>query len=382
MRTVGVAASVLIILWFLFEAFEAMVLTRRITRPFRFTVYYFRGSWWVWRRIARVLGTGKRRDNFLALFGPLSILALIIIWIAGLITGFALLHLSLGTKLNTPAGPDGLEDFGVYLYLSGVTFFTLGFGEVTAREPFGRLLTVIEAGVGFMFLAVSIGYLPVFYSLFTRREVVINLLDARAGSPPSAGQVLLRAGRAQHISALNSLLADGERWSAELLEGCLSYPVLAYYRSQHDNQSWLATLTTLLDTCALLITSVKDADSYQAQLTFAMARHAVVDLALVFHLPPRDPDPNRLPPAVHEQLRTALLAAGVTLRDGPAVEARLAELRATYEPFLTGLSGYFLFPLPSLFSEKQPPDNWQTSAWMRRTAGIGRLPGTEPDDHE
>jgi hypothetical protein len=382
MHILSILVGVLLIGICLLEAFESMVLTRRVTRPFRFAVFYYRTSWTIWREIALWLGTGKRRENFIALFGALSVLGLIVSWILGLIIGFALLHLGLGTPLNTQNPAEHEQNFATYVYLSGVTFFTLGYGEVTASETFGRFVTVFEAGLGFMFLAVSIGYLPVFYSVFSRREVSIAMLDARAGSPPSAGQALLRLAQAKHIGVLNTLLAEWERWSAELLESHLSYPLLAYYRSQHDNQSWLAALTVMLDTCALVITSVKDTDSYQAQLTFAMARHAVVDLALVFFVPPEAPDPERLSTADYHRLRDALTAAGLIMRDGPATEAKLEELRATYEPFVYGLSRHFVFRMPEFFPEKQPPDNWQTSAWMRRTAGIGRLPGTEPDDHE
>src|SRR5438128_3297382 len=188
-------------------------------------------------------------------------------------------------------------------------------------------------------MAVIIGYLPVLYQAFSRREVVIALLDARAGSPPSAGQLLLRLGRAgAGAEAAAPLLAEWERWSAELLESHLSFPVLSYYRSQHDNQSWLSAITTILDTCALLIVGVKDATPYQAQLTFAMARHAIVDLALVFRTPPLVPDPDRLPNDRLLQLRALLREAGLSLREGPAVDAKLAELRAMYEPFVNALA--------------------------------------------
>src|SRR5262249_55504278 len=155
---------------------------------------------------------------------------------------------SLATSLRT----EDDVDFNTYLYLSGVTFSTLGFGDVVAVSPLGRLLTVAEALLGFGFLACLIGYLPVFYQAFSRREVTISLLDARAGSPPSAASLLLRLAQAQNVPAVVPFLAEWERWAAELLESHLTYPVLSFYRSQHDNQSWLAALTAILDTCALL----------------------------------------------------------------------------------------------------------------------------------
>src|SRR5262249_34012551 len=157
--------------------------------------------------------------------------------------------------LNGPAGEQ--PGLATYLYLSGTTFFTLGYGDVTPVGPFGRVLAVAESGLGFGFMAVIIGYLPVLFQAFSRREVTISLLDARAGSPPSAAQFLLRLARTERVDAVEPFLAEWERWAAELLESQLSFPVLSYYRSQHDNQSWLAALTTVLDTCAFLIAGVK-----------------------------------------------------------------------------------------------------------------------------
>jgi len=370
--------SLLLIGLLLLDAFETIILPRRVARPFRFARLFYRSSWAVWRRLAGWLQTPKRRQMYLSLFGPSSLLVLLGTWNAGLIVGFALLHVALGTELK---GADPPVAFGTYVYLSGTTFFTLGYGDITPVGPVGRALAVVESGVGFSFLAVIIGYLPVLYQTFSRREIPISMLDARAGSPPSAAQVLLRLTHARTPSAVAPFLAEWERWSAELLESTISFPVLSYYRSQHDNQSWLAALTTILDTCALLISGVKGVEPYQSQLTFAMARHAAVDLAMVFSRPPIAPDPDRLPPERLQQLRDTMRDAGLELRDGLTVDAKLVELRGMYEPFVNALAAYFLFNLPEVFPEKQVVDNWQTSAWMRRAPGFSSLRRVDGDEH-
>jgi hypothetical protein len=380
MAILGVLAGVVLIFLVLLEGFEAMIWPRRVLRPYRVTRLFYRTSWMLWRALARWVPSGKRRETFLSVFGPFSMLSLFATWVFGLIIGFALLHWSLGTPLHKQQDEPQVG-FGTYLYLSGVTFFTLGYGEITAADRVGRALTVGEAGLGFGFLAVIIGYLPVLYQAFSRREVTISLLDARAGSPPSAAQVLLRVAQAHDIAVIDPFLAEWERWAAEVLESHLSFPVLSYYRSQHDNQSWLAAMTAVLDTCAILISGVKGACPYQAQLTFAMARHAVVDLAMVFHTPPVSPDPDRLPAERLQQIRELLSAAGFAPREGPAFETKLAELRAMYEPFVNALGQFLLFNLPPVLSEKATVDNWQTSAWTRRVAGIGNLPLLEGDEH-
>src|SRR5207248_7814739 len=126
--------------------------------------------------------------------------------------------------LSLPATAD--DSFATYLYFSGTTFFTLGYGDVVPTGTWGRLLSVVEAGIGFGFLAVVISYLPVLYQAFSRREIAISLLDARAGSPPSAGEFLRRLAAAGGAAGAGPLLAEWERWAAELRESHLSFPML------------------------------------------------------------------------------------------------------------------------------------------------------------
>src|SRR5262249_6807171 len=157
-------------------------------------------------------------------------------------------------------------------------------------------------------------------------------------------ELLVRTSQSGNVAALNSFLAEWERWSAELLESHLSFPIISFYRSQHDNQSWLAALTMVLDACAIYIAAVKDASPFQAQMTFAIARHAAVDLALVLKTPPIPPDPDRLSPQRLEHLLSSLRESGVALHESHALEAKLTELRETYEPFVNALSQSLLFP--------------------------------------
>jgi hypothetical protein len=381
MSILGTVASTAVILWILLETFETMVLPRRVMRKFRFNRWFYRLLWPVWLCVSRVFRAPKRRESFLSFFGPLSLLLLFALWVSGLIAGFAILYWSLETPMQSSAGTATDSLLGC-LYFSGITFFTIGYGDVVPSAGLGRFLAVFEGGIGFGFLAVIIGYMPVLYQAFSRREVTISLLDARAGSPPSAGQLLLRVAPHFEAGAACEALAEWERWSAELLESHLSFPVLSFYRSQHDNQSWLAALTMILDTCAVILAAAPGKSIFQAQLTFAMSRHAAVDLALVLHSPPRPVQPDRLTPEAWQRLTEQLRAAGLELRQGPAIYAKLTELRNAYEPFVNALAHYLHFTLPPLFTEKTAVDNWQTSAWTRRVAGLRRLPVLgDGDDH-
>jgi voltage-gated potassium channel Kch len=375
MRATVVVISVLLILAILLDAFEVVVLPRRVTRRIRFARVFYRLTWLPSAALARRIHSSRRRETFLGFFGPLSLILLLSVWAVGLIFGFAALHWSLGSPLNAV---EARESFGTYAYFSGTTFFTLGYGDVTPSAPLGRALAVVEAGVGFGFLALIIGYLPVIYQAFSRREASISLLDARAGSPPSAGELLRRHG--QNIQELDQLLRDWEHWAADLLESHLSYPVLCYYRSQHNNQSWLTALTAVLDASALVMVGMDGASKRQARLTFAMARHAVVDLAQIFNTAPCEPVPDRLPPDELKRLRSALSAVGVKLTGGAAADEKLSELRRMYEPYVSPLADFLLLPLPRWDPTADAFDNWQTSAWGRISAGIDSETASAPQE--
>lgn len=373
----GALLGFALIVLILVDCFEGILQPRRVTHRFRYARAFYRITWIVWRAMAVRIRSRNWREGFLSVFGPLSLISLFVTWIIGLILGFAMAQWSARSMLH---GPDQPATFATYLYLSGTTFFTLGYGDVTPSGALGRVLAVIESGLGFGFLAVVISYLPVMSQAFSKRETVISVLDARAGSPPSAGQFLVRVGRSGNLSAIDSALAEWEQWAAELLESHLSFPALSYYRSQHDNQSWLATLTAILDICSILLAAVKRVNEYQPRLTFAMARHAAVDLALILRRPPLVPDPPRVSEAELEQLWAALSRAGLELADRAEINAKLAELRGMYEPFVNGLAQQFLFNLPPLLADDSIADNWQRSAWMARTPGIGSLAKPESDD--
>ena len=346
------AFLIVVILW---EAFETFIFPRRVTRRVRLTRIFYRMTWRAWRAVVHPITTVRLREYLFSIYGPLSLIVLLSLWAFMLILGFGLIHWGAATI------SEGQTSLATNLYYSGTTFFTLGLGDVRPLSPFARLLTVAEAGTGLGFLAIVIGYLPGLNQSFSRREVNISLLDARAGSPPTAAEMLYRHNDEHGMESIREILHEGERWSAELLESHLSYPVLAYFRSQHDNQSWLAALAAMLDTSAFVMVGLEGACVRQAQMTFAMARHAVVDLTLIFGVTPRWPDPDRLPPAQLENLRSRLMAAGLRPRVGDEADRKLMELRGMYEPFLFALSTHFRLALPPWVLESDITDNWQES---------------------
>jgi hypothetical protein len=346
------------------DAFEAIILPRRVTRRIRVTRLFYRTTWALWKSIASTVSTRKARESLLGGYGPSSLLLLIAIWAFGLVSGFALMQYGAGSAINVH---DATAGFPMDFYLSATTFFTLGLGDVLPRTAFSRVLLIVEAGLGYGFLAVIVGYLPFIYGSFSRREVNISLLDARAGTPPTAGELLRRYSYPHGHEALRALLQEWELWCAELMESHLSYPVLAYFRSQHDNQSWIAALAAILDTCALVKTGIEGACERQADLTFAIARHAVVDLSQVFGTTPHGLVEDRLTPADLRQIRDTLAAHGTKLHDSEEADRQLFALRKLYEPFIHALAVHLSLTLPPWVPKKKSKDNWQTTAWSKET---------------
>ena len=372
MKTVSLIVGVLVILSVLLDAFETVVLPRRVQHQFRLSSWFYRKTWRLWRRICSKIKSHSRRENVLGYFGPLSLLFLLALWAAGLIFGFAFLQYGAGDHLQFNSEP---ITFGRLIYHSGETFFTLGYGDIVPVSGIARAFAVLEAGMGFGFLGTVIGYLPTIYSSFSRREIEISLLDARAGSPPSAAELLGRFGSPPQQEALDQIFRNWERWAAEVLESHLSYPALSFFRSQHNNQSWLGALTTVLDTSALVLAGVDGLRKEQAMVTFAMARHAVVDLAQVINARYDPAVPDRLPPAELARLRQTLAERGVTLVEGSEPEEKLTRLRAMYEPYAQGVARNLLISLPPWVHPEKKKDNWQSGPWDRaiQARSLGEL---------
>jgi voltage-gated potassium channel Kch len=373
------AAGVAIFLIVLWDAFEAIILPRRVTRKFRLTRVFYKFTWKSWKLLTSCIPVRKTRETLLSFYGPLSLLVLVGVWAVGLVLAFGLMQFGAGSALNITGGQ---PSFATDIYLSGTTFFTLGLGDVVPRTGLARLLVVTEAGFGFGFLGAVIGYLPFIYGSFSKREVNISLLDARAGTPPTAGELLRRHAYPGGGDALRVLFKDWELWAAELMESHLSYPVLAFFRSQHDNQSWVAALTAILDSCALVKAGIQDSCQRQAELTFAIARHAAVDLSQVFKTSPRALPHNRLPADDLARMRAILTKHGWKLLDGQDADRKLGELRNMYEPYLFALAEYLNLSLPPWMPSEKAKDNWRTTAWGR-SAGLTEKEGAAigAEDH-
>ncbi len=350
------------------DVFEVMLLPRRVQRKLRLVRIFFNYSWALWSAVAQRIRSPKRRENIIGIYGPLSLVALMLLWAVILILSFGFVYYALQPS-------SGL--FHLF-YMSGVTFFTLGYGDVTPQTKITKALAVFESGTGFGFIAVVISYLPVLYQMFSRREMHVIQLDARAGSPPVAITLLTRHLEGGGHRYLYQLLQRWEEWASEMVESHLSYPMLGYYRSQHHNQHWLAAMGAIMDTCALCLVGLRDVETFPAKMTFATARLALVELSRIFELSPKTNAPDRLPADQFLLLSEQLGNAGVEFSAPEEAEGRLGEFRATYEPFLLALSDYLLIPLPG-WLPSDDLDNWQNSPRGRSAKALVESAPANPD---
>jgi hypothetical protein len=358
MRILAAIAGSGLVALVLADAFETIVVARRAQPIFRITRLFYSATWAPVAATGRRIRSGQRRERYLGLFGPLSLLMLTGSWAAGLIVGFALLQWTAGLQTN-----GNRPGFGHHIYFSATTFFTLAFAEPS--NPPSRLLMVVEAALGYSFLGLVIGYPPLLYQHFRLVRCVLPsstlALERHRRLPRSS------FGKAMRLPSWRESLAEWEEWEAEVLQNHLSYPMLAYFRSQHTNQSWLAALTAIVDASALVFIAFEGDLKRQARFTFAMGRHALVDLAMVFGTRPVGPDVDRLSADDCARLRKTIAARATVMQVDRITDAELKKLRASYEPYAHALSQYFLTALPPWIPIEPKQDNWQRTAWDRTT---------------
>ena len=343
----------------LFEIFLAFLLPRRVKRdPLlarRVAIYAF-GPW---RALARRL-PDQMGDTLLGMYGPFGLLLDLGLWVVLLMFGYACLLWGGGSHLSGA----GSVDFGQDLYYSAATLVSASTGGLEAQNSFTRIVEVVEAATGFGVLTIVIAYLPSLYQAFSRRETTVSQLDARAGSPPSAGRLVVRATQHGGWPALNRYLRGWEGWSAELMETHLSYPTLAFFRSQHVNQNWLSALCTILDASALAVSAAPPGSVEEARFTFAISRHCVADLCYTFRVQPAAESVDRLPTADFDALIGELRENGVELRAEPQIiREQLERMRALYEPYAEVLAERVELHLPPWLAPESPTDNWRTTEW-------------------
>jgi len=359
-------AGALLILAMLQDTFEVVLLPRRIRRRVRIMRAFFAVTWGAWAALGQLALPGRRREAFLGVYGPLAMMALFGLWALGIMAGFGLLQWALARQFNPALG--SLADF---MLGSGDAFFTLGYNPATFHASWLHALVLLEAGVGFSFIAVTISYLPVLHQSFSLRDVQIIQLATQAGSPATSVAVLLWHIEEGDLQRFDTWLRSWERWSSDLIESHCSYPMLAFYRSQHEKHSWLASLAVVLDCCTLVLAGFEEGVFHQAESTFYAARRVLIEICAALGLNETVTRPS-LTDAQFEAI--SVTVGGIYARwcADPATRSAIETLRATYDPLLARLSRSLLLPLPSWL----PPGGITRIAAPDRRATIDRLTST------
>jgi hypothetical protein len=358
---VEMVAGLLLLAVTFFDLFQSVVLPRPSVRRVQLARTVVRPFWRFWKW---ALNRGTRIDRSearLAAFAPIALLTLFLIWALALITGYALVIDGLDLEFTPP-----LKNFLESFYVSATTLVPLSYGDFVPEQGPARLLIVIESATGVVVAALAITLLFELYGAFRNREESVVALDALAGAPPSAVQLLETAADPNMDGALKETFDEWRKWSAMVLESHLAYPLLVYFRSSHDNEAWINSFAAVMDSAALILTSTDDPSRGAAKLMFTVGNHLVEDLTWVFRL---TVEPNPIIEkseyrAAIERLRTA----GYRVSDGDANWEKFSRFRSKYASALNLMATYLLAPPAQWVGDRSYLPHRQRPRRVRREA--------------
>ena len=342
--------GLLLVVAILYDVFLTVVVPRRAPRTgrlLRLSGYLISGLWSVWRWTGLRQSSAERREAILGSFGALAVMLLLVAWIAALVVGYGLLLDALRDQVRPQP-----ENLAAALYFAGTALLTLGFGDFVALGGLARTITLVAAATGLGMFALVITFLFTLYGSFQRREVAVVVLEAGAGAPPSGVTLLETYALAGILGDLSQVFRDWQAWAAEVLDSHLAYPILAYFRSSHDNDSWISSLGAVMDAATLVLTTIEDGPKAWAKLSRAVGGHCIEDLALYFGL---DGEPELgLERAEFEEARRRLARAGFRLQDADQSWANFSRLRLEYAGRINALARYWATPPAQWIGDRSP----------------------------
>lgn len=327
----------------IWDGFATIVLPRTVAPMKRLSGRFYRLTWSIWAAAGRRIGPEGLRLSFLAVYGPISVMFLLIVWAGLMMLAFAMIYHALGPRFQAASGPIG---FGTLFYMSASTFLTLGLGDVTSADPIGRLFIILESGTGYLFLGLMVSYMPVLEQAYGEREVGNTLIHSRAGRPPGAIKLLHRYASPDRLEILRGNLRQSESWMAAILQTHLSHPVLSFYRAQQWGHSWLVSVTITLDTCALLMVVGDGMAAEQARLTYRLGLRLLDAMTGALGLSVDAGRRGRLTEAELPSLVSAMEASAIPWALATREAEQLVRLVHRYDVYLVPLSEWLVIPLP------------------------------------
>jgi hypothetical protein len=340
LRAIFALIGLLFVITSLNDVFQSVIVPRAVGRRFRPSVYWGRGILWpLWQKQAKYLiKDDDAREDFLAAFAPTNLITTLMLWSLMLVIGYGLMVYALGSQMHPV-----ITTFGDAFYFAGTSFFTIGFGDFYGTTGWTRLLSLAAGASGFGVISSTTAYLFAIFGAFQTREQFVVIVGARAGSPPSGVGMVTLAARNESADDLSETMREAQRWCALILETHLAYPVLAYFRSSHDYESWVGTLGTLLDAAVLTITTV-ECKRGEARILYNLGRHATHDLAHFFGLLDETKSDPQITIEEYDEARARLQDAGLTLTDRDIGWEHFSRLRSGYARNLSALAAFFDIP--------------------------------------
>ena len=318
------------------DVFQTIVVPRPSPGPYRLSRYVVRPTWRLWRWLGARTKTGLARDGFYGVYAPGAAVLLLVAWLTLLVVGYGLVFYALRGDLEPSPG-----DLATSLYFAGTSILTIGFGDIVATGTLARAVSLVAAATGLGLVALVITFLFSLYGSYQRREALVVTLSARAKAPPSAVTLLESYARLGMVDELPALFAQWEGWEAEVLDSHVAYPLLAYFRSSHDNVSWLSALGAVLDACALVLTTIEGIPRGQAELTKRGGAHLVEDISNIVGL---RGDGSGVDHGQFDEARGRLREAGYAVVEGDEPWHQFEAARATYAGRLEALARHWATP--------------------------------------
>lgn len=340
-----VAGGVFLIGVALRDVFQGVIVPRAENTLLRVSRYLLRVTWHIWPRLATLLHRNdvSRREDFLATFAPFQLVLVLFVWLVMLVVGWGLFFYGIRSELR----PSNLS-FDAAVYYAGASLLTIGYGDIVAVAPFARVMSLFAAASGLGVLAIVTSFLFALFGSFQNRERFVVSLGARAGLPPSGAGMLAVHGYAGLRGDLAQVFRDGQTWTAGVMESHLAYPILMLFRSSHDYESWVATLGTLLDAAALVMTAldpkrIDEQTHGQARIMYNLGRHLTSDFHAYFGFEFMHAGPG-VERIEFQNACDRLRDAGYALLDVDLAWERFSHLRASYAPHLNALARWLEIP--------------------------------------
>jgi hypothetical protein len=336
MAAVFLVAGALIVVSTFTDVFQSVIVPRPARRRLRASSYISRWGWRAWRWFGHSAIKNETREDFLGTFAPFLLVGLLMFWVASLIVGYGCIFFALRTGLKP------VPDFGAALYFAGTSLLTVGFGDIVPVDPLTRYLSVVAGASGFGIVAILTTFLFAIFGSYQSREAFVVALSNRAGAPPSGVELIEIHARMQNIDGLTQTLREGQMWMAAVLETHLAYPVLNYFRSTHDDISWVGALGALLDASTIVITTLDIPNKAEAKFVNRLGRHFVNDFAHYFGLP--DGAEVGVERAEFDLAYERLAAAGIPMVERSQAWLAFIDVRSTYASRLNAMAQFWRIP--------------------------------------